>query len=474
VTEKTHNTLKDNLVLEDPIHIAEDMLSSLMATIRKQQMYPEHHVAIKQATDQLYSLVKEIHSLKGSFVIGIVDGEVIFEDVRLKKLGESMQDTLKSLNDFNIDSLSFEEGVTFDGLSKFTTFLSNIDKVPKDKVNISDVLRHHGISHISMGRGSKKSSSSPSSLDNDSPLSDNIYESTTTVLYSIFESIRAKDVIDLDSAHSISENIIGTIQEEKDTLKVLASLRQSDNYSFTHSLNVSILNVIQGINLSFDQNLLKKASTAGLLHDIGKRSLPDDIVNKKEALTKKEQAILASHPVEGAKMLLSMPNIDPAVALVAYEHHQRYDLKGYPPVQNKKRLNPLSLITAISDTYDNLRNPHSGREEVLCYQAMAFMMKNSGSAFDPFLLKCFEELIGYYPSGTCVELDSGEIAVVIKSDSYDATRPQVRIVKSTPASPALRGKIVRLSEIDNMNRFRKSIKRVVPASEIDFDRDFYM
>lgn len=472
MSDKIQTTEHDNISVKDSIPLAEEMVSSLIATIRKQQMYPENHVAVKETMSKLHGIIKELHHLKGSFVIGVIDGEVIFEDVRLKRLGESIYDTLKSLNDLNIDSLSFDEGVSLDGLSKFTSFLSNIDQIPKDNVNISEVLKHHGISHIKLGKSGKRSSS-PEHKDTKNECNE-VYESTRTVLYSIFESIRSKNVFDMDSADSLSENIIEIIQSEKDTLTVMMSLNQSDDHTFTHSLNVSILNVLQCMNLSFDSKTLKRASTAGLLHDIGKRSLPEEILNKTKSLTKEEEKIYRTHPIEGAKILLTMPDTDPASALVAYEHHQRYDLKGYPPVRDKKRLNPLSLITAISDMYDNLRNPLSRGFQVLCYQAMAYMKKYSGTAFDPFLLECFEKLIGYYPPGTCVELDTEETALVVKACKDDAARPSVRIVKSTPSSPPKKGEIVSLREMDNQGRFLREIKKLVPPSVIDGEVEFYM
>ena len=125
---------------------------------------------------------------------------------------------------------------------------------------------------------------------------------------------------------------IKAFRREVNPLMALAPLRSLDEYTFTHSVDVCILNLAQGISLQIEGELLHDLGIAGMLHDVGKLFVPKEITNKSEELTAAEWGEMRRHPVTGAKYLLDNPGVPRLAVLTAFEHHMKYDLSGYPPV----------------------------------------------------------------------------------------------------------------------------------------------
>lgn len=171
-------------------------------------------------------------------------------------------------------------------------------------------------------------------------------------LMDIFEASRKKKKLNTVGISEIVASFVGAFVKEADPLLALAPLRDLDEYSFTHSINVCILNLAQAAALGIEGPLLHDLGTAALLHDIGKTRIPVEILNKKEPLTKEEWAFIKTHPFEGAKLLLAAPGVPRLAVVTAYEHHLRFDGAGYPAVNGSWEQNISSHMTAISDTFD--------------------------------------------------------------------------------------------------------------------------
>jgi putative nucleotidyltransferase with HDIG domain len=193
-------------------------------------------------------------------------------------------------------------------------------------------------------------------------------------------------------------------------------------------VNVSILTMGQARGLGVDGALLREFGLAALMHDIGKVKTPTEILNKPERLDDGEFAVLKRHTVDGAEILRKTPEIPALAPIVAFEHHLRADGSGYPASVLRPRLNLATMLCGIADVYDAMRSQRVYQEAFPTDRILAVLQRNDGTQFDQHLVRRFSQLVGIYPAGNLVRLDTGEVAVVTRPCADDPFRPRVKVV----------------------------------------------
>jgi HD-GYP domain-containing protein (c-di-GMP phosphodiesterase class II) len=173
----------------------------------------------------------------------------------------------------------------------------------------------------------------------------------------------------------------------------LVPLRNMDEYTFTHSLNVCLLNLAQATALGIEGQLLHDIGLSAMLHDVGKLFIPEEILNKPGKLDEKEWLLIQEHPVRGAEYLLDTPGVPRMAVINAYEHHLRYDKRGYPGVKVEWQQSICSQLTSISDIYDSLRTRRPYREPTPRREVMDSIEALCGTQLHPLLAKNFLQLI---------------------------------------------------------------------------------
>jgi len=184
----------------------------------------------------------------------------------------------------------------------------------------------------------------------------------------------------------------------------------------------------QARGLGVEGALLREFGLAALMHDIGKVHTPSEILNKPDKLSDQEFEILKRHTVQGAEILRRTPEIPTLAPVVAFEHHLRADGTGYPASVIRPTLNLGTVLCGIADVYDAMRSQRIYQEAFPTDRILAVLQRNDGAQFDQNLVRRFTQLVGIYPAGNLVRLDSGEIAVVITTYAPDPYRPHVRVV----------------------------------------------
>jgi len=212
-------------------------------------------------------------------------------------------------------------------------------------------------------------------------------------LMEIFEASRKTKKLNTFGISEIVASFIGAFVKEADPLLALAPLRDLDEYSFTHSINVCILNLAQAAALGIDGPLLHDIGTAALLHDIGKTRIPVEVLNKTEPLTKEEWALIQTHPFEGAKLLLAAPGVPRLAVVTAYEHHRRFDGSGYPAVRGDWEQNISSYMTAISDTFDAMSTHRVYRRAADMEVVLTDLKYLGGAHLHPLLTENFIKIV---------------------------------------------------------------------------------
>jgi hypothetical protein len=226
--------------------------------------------------------------------------------------------------------------------------------------------------------------------------------------FSSFSSIPPELLNRLETAYSVTDHLepfdlktilgfvsgfVTAFRKEANPLLALVPLREMDEYTFTHSVNVCILNLAQGMSLGFEGQLLHDIGVAAMLHDIGKLFVPEDILNKPGALDNEEWEYMRQHTLRGAEYLLNNPGIPRLAVMSAFEHHMKYDLTGYPKVPPGWQTNICSQMTMVSDCFDALRTKRSYKNARDFAETAGILLDLAGSALNPVLTMNFLRIL---------------------------------------------------------------------------------
>jgi len=231
-----------------------------------------------------------------------------------------------------------------------------------------------------------------------------------------------------NAGRGIVESLAQAVAQNRTALLALTALKDYDNYTFTHMVNVSILTMGQARGLGIDGPLLREFGLAALMHDIGKVRTPLEVLNKPDALTDDEFVIMKRHVVDGAEILRMTPDVPALAPVVAFEHHLRIDGSGYPSGVTRSALNIGTMLCSIADVYDAMRSQRNYQKAFPTDRILAVLKRNDGTQFDQHLVRRFVQLIGIYPAGNLVRLNTGEVAVVLTVYAPDPYRPHVRVL----------------------------------------------
>jgi HD-GYP domain-containing protein (c-di-GMP phosphodiesterase class II) len=240
-----------------------------------------------------------------------------------------------------------------------------------------------------------------------------------------------------------------------------------DEYTFAHSVNVAILAVSLGTYLSFTKPQIAALGVAGLMHDIGKVNVPHDIINKPGKLTDEEWELVKRHPIEGAFLLAHTPGVSKLAMVAAFEHHQHGGERGYPRVDGELHQHPFSQIVSLADAYEaitaarvyySIQTPPD--------EGVRILLKKRGAPFNPVLVNAFVKMMGLFPVGSVLKLDTGEVGLVVHQTS-DLMRPRVLLLTAFDGSEK-DSPPVSLLETAN-GRYRRSVVGTINPSAAKID-----
>jgi HD-GYP domain-containing protein (c-di-GMP phosphodiesterase class II) len=267
------------------------------------------------------------------------------------------------------------------------------------------------------------------------------------------------------------QRMVDIITEDDTTFFSLSTIRMYDDYTFAHSLNVALLAMSLGKRIGMKRKSLEKLGLCGMFHDLGKIEIPKSILNKRGKLNDSEFNVIKQHSVNSALLILKLKTDKYRkvhLFVSPFEHHIRYDHSGYPAVDKKRPISLFGRILTIVDVYDAITSPRIYRPTSMSPDnALGLMLVDSGKHFDPVLLKIFVNMLGVYPIGTLLRLDTGEMGLVLHcAENADRTRPMVQLLNQNADKTYTKGKLIDLSENDpdTGNYVRNVIKTEHPAT----------
>jgi len=254
-----------------------------------------------------------------------------------------------------------------------------------------------------------------------------------------------KPVVTLAEAAKVVERLVEEILANKSTVVNLTDIRAYDEYTFGHSVNVAVLAILTGINLGYSRVRLFHLGMAALLHDVGKTRIPVNVLNKPQALTDEEFTLIKKHPVYGYEIINDDPGLGKLCALVALQHHERYNGEGYPQGLSGKEIHHFAGIAGMVDMYDALTSDRIYRKAYPPYEAYEMISGAGNTLFDYQLIGAFLDNVAAYPAGTLVKLNTGEIGVVVETRKGFSLSPRVRILFAASGEPSLEQEEVSLA-----------------------------
>lgn len=255
-----------------------------------------------------------------------------------------------------------------------------------------------------------------------------VHSEANQVVHSVMSDIRLGKQIEVERVEPVVERVTDSIFRNKDALTSLSRIKQKDNYTFQHSVSVCALLVSFTHAMDYEREVIMEAGLGGLLHDVGKMKVPDAVLNKPGALTPAEFAVMQSHAALGRDLLKQTPGIPETAILVASQHHERFDGTGYPDKLKGDAISLFGQMAAIVDVYDALtsnRIYHKGMEPTA---ALKKLFEWSKFHFNEEMVQHFIRVIGIYPVGSLVSLESGQLAVVVQQGEKNLLQPLVRVI----------------------------------------------
>ncbi len=290
-------------------------------------------------------------------------------------------------------------------------------------------------------------------------------------LKEVFEKFRRGESLPINVTRRLMHSLFNHIVNNEAFTLGLTSIKNFDDYTLNHSLNVCVLAIALGRRLGLDKNELTDLGISAFFHDYGKMEIPREILDKPGKLEQSEWLLMETHPQLGAEKLLRLKETSavPVGAInVAMEHHIKEDLNGYPALQKKRTISFFSKIVKVCDVFDALTTPRPYREHTYRPdEALATMVQEAGVGFDEIILKVFAQMLGLYPVGSLVRLDTGELAIVFEpnGEPSQSNRPRVRLITDT-GGRKIGGDIVDLTEVDpETGQPRRTIVRALNANK---------
>ncbi len=412
------------------IIVAKKAFLQMIALLKNATLYPPAHPFLLGSAEQLLLTLEELFSRKKEASYHFISGELFLETFSVP-LEEQLSQAVEEISRKGIGGITFFQGLKRDELVAFAYLLARADSALSGPGGMDALLSRHGIAHIKFHRVLPAETQITARQGAGENRASEIYLGGVDVVKDIMHSARSGKALNVHKMNDLVHSVVDSILENRDALVGLTTIKLYDEYTYVHSMNVAILSAALGSFLSFEKSQIAALSIAGLLHDIGKVNIPLDIINKPDALTESEWEIVKGHPVEGALILSGMPGVSRFAMIAAFEHHQHYDLKGYPKIdENFIPSHPFSKIVTIADAFDALTSlrvyfkiQRSPDEVVLT------LLSKRGTVFDPVLTKAFVNMVGIFPIGTLLRLSTGETGLVIRQ-TRDLLRPRVLLLKT--------------------------------------------
>lgn len=479
-TEKRRNREENKEFLS---HI-ENIISKLSAGIKTAQIYESNNLTFLKQANILYELIDDLLKKEGEAILLHRDNIFFINSVRVK-VSFSSYHNQKFLSDEldrrAIGLISFEPGLEPKELEQFLVIMAKEPQKAKDPYeDIDKKMKSIPVYHIYLERVHPFGILARKEKVQIRKYAKKVFFKCIVYLNELFEKEQQNKRIRFKTTRRLMQSIIDLIVQDESFMIGLTNIKNFSEYELNHSVNVSVLAACMGRRLGLEKNELLDLSICAFLHDIGKLDIPKSILEKPSKLTEEEKKIIEKHPYFGAGKLARLSEVSslPIISLhVALEHHICNDFSGYPKCWKIEDTSLFSRIIKLCDFFDAITTKRAYRAHTLSRSnALNLMLERGSSEFDPVLLKIFVKMIGIFPIGETVILNTGEIGVVMEVNPEDkfVTRPKVKIITDSEGNK-VDGDLIDLAEDVENGRSRRYIHKALDAGKYDINvTDYFL
>jgi putative nucleotidyltransferase with HDIG domain len=446
---------------------AEELIRRLAAALRGTELYSPAHPLVQRGVDAFMTAVTESLQTAPSVIIGFIGDEIVVDGHRLARGTASLVGFARDLRERDIEKVTFSRGLTRDEVrALIAAFSDRASAVP-----LPDRLVASGVRHVTLGRVIVEEISDEQA---GIAAARRVYSTAVETAETLWQAAKAGDQPDPGAARKIIDGLARLVTQDRTSLMALTALKKYDNYTFTHMVNVSALAMAQARALNIEGALLREFGFAALMHDIGKVNTPLEVLNKPDKLDKQEFEIMKQHVVDGAHILRRTPEMPALAPIVAFEHHLKQDLSGYPENIGTRKLNLCTMIVSIADVFDALRSNRPYRQGLATARIRAIMGEQGNPAFSQPLLKRFVNMMGLFPVGNLVRLNTDELAVVTAEHPSDPFRPQVKILTNAKGETLEEPMLANTWERNSSGEHPRAVVEAVDPESVNVDPLTYM
>jgi putative nucleotidyltransferase with HDIG domain len=412
-------------------HAVTEIIKFMGVSLKNRGLYPPAHPLVRKPVEQCLELIRPFFDGHNELALAISDGTLVLEGVPIFTVTSSLESFMDRLTRIGVRALIFDRGLDLPDIDLFIRFLHETKAEGLSTDEIHDRLLALGIRRIRVKQVD-------SETEDDYAVARTVYANAVSVVASVLAEIRSGRIPSGAETLRVVTDMGGMLTRNRDALLALTLIKNFDEYTFNHSVNVSVLALTLADELEIGDEAMIEVGVAGLLHDVGKTQLALDLIRKPGTLTADEFEEIKKHPEEGFALASRMSDIPSSAAYMIREHHMRYDRSGYPKTEPGYRLHQYSPIIAVADCYDALTT-------MRCYQApktpsgaLQLMEGEAGKSLNPLVVAQLREALGDYPVGTMVRLNTMEVGVVTATGEGKKTPRRVALLFERDGRPMLR------------------------------------
>ena len=440
---------------------------ALYGALRAIKLYPVENAAVQKALQELVNNTNELMKRENEIEVK-VSGEFIFINATRLRLDldnyASFSHLLSVFKASGIGSLRVHGAPTARDWLTFLSLLQTQSKEPAAQRLHMLAGKLEAAKILNFELGPTNDAEEEENREKAKEVAKRTYSQSVAVTKELVHSVRVGRSPNIKKIKRVVQTIVDQILNEETSLMGLTTIRDYDEYTFTHSVNVCIFSVALGRRLGLTKIQLYDLGLAALFHDIGKSRVPVEVLNKATGLTDDEWRAIAGHPWLGSLALFHMrgqQELPYRAMIVAFEHHMKTDLTGYPRPIRPRDMSIYSKIVAVADGFDAATSRRAYQTTPLTPAAVLQEMRdNPRRGMDPVVVKAFINVLGVYPVGTLVVLDTFELAIVHAANPIAEliSRPIVRIVSDDRGNILYPGTLVDLGVRDEAaNRYARTI-----------------
>jgi putative nucleotidyltransferase with HDIG domain len=414
------NDRENNTAIKEQFIDAVKFFAGSLSSLR---LYPPTHPSVTKSINDLLRSFKTLIGEENHIVIAVARNIPVLDGVPIYEKNVHLESFIKLTKSKKIEIIIVKSGIKEEELVSFLTILKADDDDP-DALNLSQTLEKNNVKNILI-----------KDLNFDERARETYFNAIDTIAQTL-EDVRMGNKLNVYENKRVVKGIVNSILVDKNAILPLTMIKNFNDYLFSHSVNVCILSASLAEELGYTEDLINEIGLSGLLHDIGKLKTPKDILLKPGKLDDSEWEVMRKHPTFGSQILSELQGISQRTAKMVYEHHMRPNPKGYPKPAEGQELLVGSQIIAIADTYDASTTLRPYQNPLTPIEAIKKMRKmtRENKDFNTEFLDLFSKMVGAFPIGATVRLDTNELATISRYHAQKSA-PVVKIFMDKDGAP---------------------------------------